>query len=331
MRDRVVRSAVLALILVTAGASAAGAQTCIRIDEQHDTLQLDERTAARMLVGRQFALAGHKVADDNCAATYLISHIRLGNTISVTITGPAGTREATALGLDDLPAVYSQMVKSLTTGQPMGMAVVDRTNVSATQDLPPRRVRAEGYWYARVGFGSLFTESTQHGASFGFGYRAGFDRLALDVSFLNAQLSNDAGYFGSSGSVWSLIKLQTLMLTHPGATRSAYFGGGLSYSRATVRAPAASSTGFPRSGYGSGLQGDLTVGYEITRARSTRIFVQTDIGLPFYHVQVENLTYPEATSPSGGRIYLPPVVTIERQYAPSLAVSLGFGWQGRGR
>lgn len=329
MRHRAVRSVCLALFFVTGAAAAASAQTCIRIDEQHDTLQPDERTAARMLVARQFGLAGHKVADENCAATYLLSHIRLGTTISVTISGPAGTREATALGLDDLPAVYSQMVKSLTTGQPMGLAVVDRSNVSATQDLPPRRVRAEGYWYARVGAGSLFTESAQNGASFGFGYRAGFDRMALDVSFLNAQLSNDAGYFGSSGSVWSLIKLQGLMFTHPAANRSAYFGGGLSYSRASVRAEA--NGGFPRTGYGSGLQGDLTVGYEITRARSTRVFVQTDIGLPFYHVQVETLTYPETTSPSGGRIYLPPTVTIDRQYAPSLAVSLGFGWQGRGR
>jgi hypothetical protein len=329
MRHRAARSAILALTLVAGFAAPAAAQTCIRIDEQHDTLQPDERTAARLLVGKQFALAGQKIADENCAATYLLSHIRLGTTISVTLSGPAGTREATALGLDDLPAVYSQMVKSLTTGQPMGLAVVDRTNVSATQDLPPRRVRAEGYWYARVGFGSLFTESTQNGASFGFGYRAGFDRLALDVSFLNAQLSNDAGYFGSSGSLWSLIKLQGLMYTHPAANRSAYFGGGLSYSRASVHA--ASGGGYPRSGDGSGLQGDLTVGYEITRARSTRIFVQGDVGLPFYHVQVETFTYPETTSPSGGRIYLPPTVTIDRHYVPSLAISLGFGWQGRSR
>jgi hypothetical protein len=329
MRHRAVRSALLALTCITGAAGAASAQTCIRIDEQHDTLQPDERTAARLMVGKQFALAGHKVADENCAATYLISHIRLGTTISVTLTGPAGTREATALGLDDLPAVYSQMVKSLTTGQPMGLAVVDRSNVSATQDLPPRRVRAEGYWYARVGFGSLFSDTTQNGASFGFGYRAGFDRLALDVSFLNAQLSNDAGYYGSSGSVWSLIKLQGLMFTHPNANRSAYFGGGLSYSRAAVRA--GSEGGYPRTGYGSGLQGDLTAGYEITRARSTRVFVQTDIGLPFYHVQVETLTYPETTSPSGGRVYLPPTVSISRQYTPSIAVSLGFGWQGRSR
>ena len=328
MRDRPVRSTLLALIIVCAAAGAAAAQTCITIDEAHDTLQPDERTAARMLVAKQFTLAGHRVVTADCAQTYSVSHIRLGTTIVVTISGPAGTREATALGLDDLPAVYSQMVRSLASGQPMGLAVVDRSNVSASQDLPPRRVRAEGYWYARVGFGSLFTETAQHGAAFGFGYRAGFDRLALDVSFLNAQLSEGAGYFGPSGSLWSLIKLQGLMFTHPSANRSAYFGGGLGYSRTTVRVDSAG--GYPRTGYGSGLQGDLTVGYEMTRARSTRVFVEADVVLPFYQVQVETLTYSEVPT-STGRIYLPPTITVNRQYAPSVAVSVGFGWQGRSR
>ena len=120
MRNDLVRSAVFALAFIAGAAGVASAQTCIRIDEQHDTLQPDERTAARLLVGKQFELAGHRVVDDNCDVTYTVSHIRLGSTITVTLSGPAGTREATALGLDDLPAVYSQMVRSLTTGQPMG-------------------------------------------------------------------------------------------------------------------------------------------------------------------------------------------------------------------
>ena len=142
-----------------------------------------------------------------------MSHIRLGTTITVTLSGPAGKREATALGLDDFPAVYSQMVRSITTGQPMGVGVLDRTNVSATQDLPPRRVFSEGLWYARVGYGSLFGQSTDNGAAFGFGYRAEFDRLGLDVSFLNGQLNDSGSYYAPGSSAWSLIKLQALYFT----------------------------------------------------------------------------------------------------------------------
>ena len=152
MNTCLVRSALFSLILTAGTVRAASAQTCIAIDEQHDMLGPDERTAARLLVSKQFELAGHRVADRDCAATYTVSHIRLGTTISVTLSGPAGKREATALGLDDLPAIYSQMVRSLTTGQPMGIGVLDRTNVSASQDSAAPRPfgrilgRSGGIW-----------------------------------------------------------------------------------------------------------------------------------------------------------------------------------------
>lgn len=321
-----VRSAFFVVMLTAGAARAASAQTCIAIDEQHDMLGRDERTAARLLVGKQFELAGHRVVERDCSATYTVSHIRLGTTINVTLSGPEGRREATALGLDDLPAVYSQMVRSLTTGQPMGLGVLDRTNISASQDLPPRRVHSEGSWYARVGYGSLFGESTHNGAAFGFGYRAEFNRLGLDVSFFNGQLNDAGGYYAPSSSAWSLIKLQGLYFTAPTGNHSAYFGGGLSYGRTELRM--STTGGFPTNGRGAGLQGGLTAGYEIGRVTSARVFVQADVTLPFYHVQLETYAYPQ--TPPNGR-FLPPTVTVERHYAPSLALSVGFGWQRRPR
>ena len=328
MHTCLVRSAFFAMMLTAGAARIASAQTCIAIDEQRDMLTQDERTAARLLVGKQFEVAGHRVAERDCAETYTVSHIRLGTTITVTLSGPAGKREATALGLDDLPAVYSQMVRSLTTGQPMGVGVLDRTNVSATQDLPPRRVFSEGLWYARVGYGSLFGQSTDNGAAFGFGYRAEFDRLGLDVSFLNGQLNDSGSYYAPGSSAWSLIKLQALYFTNPTANRSAYFGGGLSYGRTELQRPATSGDFFPTTGHGAGLQAGLTAGYEIARVTSARVFVQTDVTLPFYDVHLETYSYPQPQS--SGR-YGPPTVTVERQYAPSVAVSVGFGWQRRTR
>lgn len=327
MRSHFVRSALLAVMFTAGAARAASAQTCVAIDEQYDTLGRDERTAARLLVAKQFELAGHRIVERDCVVTYTVSHIRLGTTISVTLSGPTGRREATALGLDDLPAVYSQMVRSLTTGQPMGLGVIDRTNVSATQDLPPRRVHTEGYWYARLGYGSVFGQSTQNGAAFGFGYRAEFDRLGLDLSFFNGQLNDDSTRFGPSSSAWSLIKLEGLFFSNPTGNRSAYFGGGLSYGRAQLRIGSTGS--FPTTGRGAGLQGNLTAGYEIARVTSARVFVQTDVTLPFYNVHLETLSYPQAPPANG--IYLPPTITVDRQYAPSIAISVGFGWQGRSR
>ena len=325
MAYRTVRASICFLLLLTGAARAASAQTCIRIDESADMLAPNERTAALLLVRKQFELAGHPVAETGCQTTYTLSHIRLGSTIIVTITGALGSREGKALGLDDLPAVYSQLVRSLTTGEPMGsIAVLDRTNVSAAQDLPPRRVQSEGYWHARVGYASLFGPTTHPAASFGFGYRAVFDRIGLDMSFLNFQLDNPGSYYSGGSSVVSLIKLEGLYYISPAANRSAYFGGGVSYGRTEIRT--ANGTDFPADGRGAGLQGELTAGYEIGRVTSARFFVQADVTLPFYDVAFETFSYPG--SPSGGR-FGPPTITVDRKYAPSLTFSIGLGWQRR--
>jgi len=323
---RSVRSALFVVMLIAGAARVASGQTCIVVDEPRDTLARDERTAAVLLLGKQLELAGQRIATRDCVATYTVSHIRLGSTIVVTLSGLAGSREGTALGLDDLPAVYSQLVRSLTTGQPMGsLAVLDRNNVSAAQDQAPRRVQSDGVWYARVGYGSLFgPEAAESGASIGFGYRAEFDRLGLDVSFLNFQLDDGGGYYGPSSSGSALIKLQGLYFTNPDGNRSAYFGGGLSYGRTEVRGAATGQ--FPTSGRGAGLQGGLTAGYEIARVTSARVFVQADVTLPFYDVIFER-SYP--TTPPPGGPYGPPTVTVEREYAPSFALSVGLGWQRR--
>jgi hypothetical protein len=327
MPHRAIRASVWFLLLTIGVARAATAQTCVRIDESSDTLAQDERTAAILLVRKQFELAGHRVAEGGCETIYTLSHIRLGNTIIVTLSGALGSREGKALGLDDLPAVYSQLVRSLTTGQPMGsLAVLDRTNVSASQDLPPRRVQSDGYWHARVGHASLFGSTTHQAASFGFGYRAVFNRLGLDMSFFNFQLDDSgANYYGSGSSVFTPIKLEGLYFISPHANRSAYFGGGLSYGRTDIRSE--NGVDYPTTGRGAGLQGELTFGYEIARVTSARLFAQADVTLPFYDVVFETFSYPVASS--NGR-YLPPTITTERQYAPSLTLSVGLGWQ-RGR
>jgi hypothetical protein len=327
MPHPVVRASVCFLLLMGGAVRPALAQTCIKIDESFDTLVQDERTAALLLVRKQFELVGHHVVETGCQTTFTLSHIRLGSTIIVTLSGTMGSREGTALGLEDLPAVYSQLVRSLTTGQPMGsLAVLDRTNVSASQDLPPRRLQSDGYWYARVGHASLFGPVRHHAASFGFGYRAEFNRLGLDMSFLNFQLDDSGAYYGPGSSAVSLIKLEGLYFSNPTGNRSAYFGGGVSYGRTQIRA--SNGDDFPTAGSGAGLQGELTVGYEIARVTSARLFAQADVTLPIYDVVFERFSYPAGSS--NGR-YGPPTISTERHYAPSLTLSVGLGWQRRRR
>ena len=137
MPKRLACSALFVVMMAAGAARAATAQTCVAIDEPRDMLSRDERAAAVLLVGKQFDLAGLPFMNRDCAETYTLSHIRLGTTIVVTLSAAKGSRQATARGLDDLPAVfYSQMVRALMTGQPMGrLAILNRTNVSAAPDL----------------------------------------------------------------------------------------------------------------------------------------------------------------------------------------------------
>jgi len=306
--------------LVLAAARTGSAQMCVAIDTAHDTLSPDERTSAVLLVSKQFEAAGERVGTAPCAAPYLLSHVRLGNTIVVTLSGPTGRREGTALGLDDLPPLYSQMVRSILTGHAIGsMTVIDRTNVTAAQDLEPRRVRSDAFWYARLGYAAIFDNQTYGAPALGFGYRAEFDSVGVDVSFFNMAYHTPAGYYGasSSASTGSLLRLEAMYFADPKSNQTPYFGGGMSWGSTETSANG-------RYAHGSGLQGELTAGYEIGRATSVRIFMQADAALPFYNVISETYTYP-ARLPNGA--YPLPIVTTEHRYTPSLVVSIGIGWQ----
>jgi hypothetical protein len=320
-RVRVLQAVGFVLLLAVPGRALA-ADVCITVDEAHDTFSPAERRAAVLLLQRQFEREGAHVVAPGCANEYVVAHVRLGNTIAITLSGPAGTRDAVARGMDDIPAVYSQMVRSLLRGEPMQAGgVVDRTNVSRGQSEAANRVYSDSLLYARLGYGALFGDRTYGGVSVGMlGYRRELDAFAVDVSFFNLLYKSSSGPYGlgpgrDSGSTGNWLKLEFLRFTAPRADRSLYVGGGLSWSTANLNRD---DTHWD----GSGLQGELTAGYEVGRTSSIRVFVQTDVGLPFYRLNGSTYTYLNVA---------PYVVTATtRRYAPSLALSLGIGWQ-RGR
>ena len=326
MNSRLISVTFLAAFLCLAAAEA-GAQVCVRIDESQDTLTQNDRVAAVLLLTREFAMAGEQPAPD-CSTPYLLAHIKLGNSITVTLSGPKGERQGTALGLDDLPALYNQMVRSLLTGRPMtGLAVVDRSNVTAAQ-ATAQRVHSDSFTYARLGYGGIFAGHTYGTPSFGFGYRAELDKVALDVSFLNLQVGQSESY-GSSATAGgaSLVKLSGLYLLNRHANSTPYLGGGLSWGRTYINdaypaeftpigtGPAGTIYYYNTGGRGSGLQGELTAGYELGRATTIRMFMQADAILPFYSVTSQTISSRGLVSSS------------TRRYTPSLVLSVGLGWQ----
>lgn len=319
---RNLRILLMGWVFLPVAAGQAMADVCLSIDESRDNFSPHDRAAALVLLGQQFELAGERIVAPGCPSAYVVSHVQLGETVTITLAGPRGRRDAIARGLDDVPNVYSQMVRSLMRGQPMtAEGIVDRTNVSSKQSETPNRVYSDSLLYARLGYGAVFGEQTQQGASIGMlGYRRELDKFGIDVSFFNMQYQSTGsanGYGRESGMTGTWLKLEFLHFGHPTSDRSPYVGAGLSWSVANTDTQT-------RSWSGSGLQGELTAGYEFGRASTIRVFLQGDVGLPFYKLS------------SGSYVYsgVPPyysVGPIEYRYAPSVSFSLGLGWQRGGK
>ena len=314
----------IALLLFVGMPCPARADVCLAVDEARDTFSPSDRSAALLLLARQFELAGERVVPAGCSTEYVVSHVQFGTRITITLSGPMGQRDATAMGKDDVPAVYSQMVRSLLRGLPMeATGVVDRTNVSGTQAAEPNRIHSDSVWYARLGYGAHFADQAYGGPSVGFfGYRREGNRYGIDVSFLNFQYksSSSTPYAyasqGSSGMTGSWLKLEILRYFAPASDRSFYGGAGLSWSTTNLDHDTTRWEG-------DGLQGELTAGYEFGRAGSIHVFFQGDVGLPFYDLQGMTYTYTNA----------PPFirdVIVAHRYVPSFSISLGLGWQRGG-
>src|SRR6185295_14542034 len=105
-----------------------------------------------------------------CDQSYVVFHVKLGNSVSITLTGPQGYRQATAHGIEDLPNWYDQMVRSLLSGQPLSTTGtgVTRDNVAMTQ-MAPNRVEADSLWYIRLGYGMTFGGDLRKGPALGLG------------------------------------------------------------------------------------------------------------------------------------------------------------------
>jgi hypothetical protein len=284
--------------LLWAVPSQAKADTCVALDTGRDGLSHDEQQAARVLFEEALAQAGHSVTGADCSETWTLYHVKMGDSVTVVAKGPYGTQKRRVSAIEELPAVYDQMAKSLTQGSPAtnDSEAMSRDTVTASQ-TKPQRVKADHMWYVKLGFVGGSADRVHTGPLFGFGTRWELDRFALDVSFLTFALL-DQGSGEDSGVSGEFIGLSGHYFFNPSANHTPYVGLGVGYGGQSLPA------GFD----GSGLHGKVAAGYELFRASSIRAFAQLDLTLPFY------LTHDETESRD------------EDHYVPTLGLSVGAGW-----
>jgi hypothetical protein len=301
-------------------ATRAAAQACVEVDTDRDTLSDQDRSASRSLLLQALEQNGEKVArgknGGRCATTYTVSTVRLGNSVSTTVTGPQGTRTMSLRAIEDLPNAYDQIVRSLQSGRGISetSGAMTRENVTANQ-AAPRRAEADSLWYARLGGGAVLGGSGNTGPAFGCGYRYELDSVGIDLSFFNLtyashKTTDEFGYTTNEPSLsGSWARLLGYYFVSPKESASLYFGGGLSWGGSSVL------DGDYLYG-GSGIQGELSAGFEVLRASTLRLFVQVDATLPFYKSDVDAAA---SLYPVGG-------LPDDTRYTPTVMVSIGGGF-----
>jgi hypothetical protein len=304
-----------ALGLATLGATLAApvtawAAACVVVDEQRDGLDEEERQAAKTLFEEALSENGVEVAREGCTETWTLYHVRLGKTVTVVVQGPRGTRRERVKTVEDLPAVYSQLTRAIVTGTENTTESnnVDRRNVTEAQ-TETRRVAADAIWYAKLGYGATPANELNSGPAFGFGRRWELDRIGIDLSFLNFLLYQTSN--GIDGTSVGWVELGVDYFFSPYANNSLFMGAGLSLGSHAL--PSDEGEEYT----GGGLQGKVTLGYELFRASTIRLLVEADARLPFHRLSRDRF---EPVTGASVR---------DHTYAPTFVLSLGIGWGGR--
>jgi hypothetical protein len=196
---------------------------------------------------------------------------------------------------------------------------------TAGAQMAVRQVRSDAFGYMVFGYGSVFGGQTYGGPALGGGYRAELDSLGIDLSFSILACTHTRGVPSTDCQTSDLnpigmqLNVQGLYFLKSGVDSAVYVGGGLGWGQTGFSNYVVTSSTFWRGG---GPQGKLSVGYELaTRHRRERAFVQADAVLPFYRMTGETVIH-SRTAPRG-------VPGTEHRYAPSLSVSVGFGFNAR--
>lgn len=265
-------------------------RTCLEIDARTDGLAPPDREHAIQLMTRVLEREDLLVVADACTETYTLSHEREGDGYVIRLRSPAGKRRMVTPALNELSAKYTRLAHSLVEAKvaPAPEAAAQPAVIENAQEpLPtaaPIMLDAEepaasaeprakrNTWYGTVG------AQVMGGAAFGLGYRHNLGRASIDIAY-NGRSSD------SSGTDAMSIGFELLRNKRLSPNAIGYVGGGLSLGSMSRGEDLYYYGGNSYDYYwGSGLQGELTAGMQLGKARGVQFLAQLDITLPFYRM-----------------------------------------------
>lgn len=309
---------VLAMVAVTSIATTGFAQEvdrCVSVDREQDMLGTAEQKGAVALFQQELNKRGAVTVTEGCPSTIVLTHVRLGDSITVMAVGEGRHLDARVRSVNDLPAAYSQLAGALVGGTEVSKAT-DRNNVMQSQ-ADPMRIKADSLIYFGLGYGMISAPQAQGGPDFEAGYRYELDWVAVDLS-LDSSLfglnENRGDNLDNQEGVAFGVNLDALYFFDPTADHSIYAGAGLGWTTAYLESGS-------RNWDGSGIAGRALVGYELLRSSDIRLMVAAQAVLPFYTLAGSNDGHDEMNG-------MPTDLGDhgERQWAPTFTTSLGIGW-----
>jgi hypothetical protein len=303
--------------MLSVGASAAATPVCIAIDPATDQLSEEESRMAIGLLSQSVAVWGRTLVTDGCEEPWLLSHVKIGEQLSVGLRGEGTAHVLKAAGFGALVDTYLELLRAHESarGGRVTEKVVDQAAVAQPESVlkpaspalgPARRAwfgfgKGHGHFYARLGYHGTIRHDLDLGPSLGLGYRVEFGRVIFDVSTVNLNFWRENPYQDYHTTWNAYLRLMAFRYLDDYLNLNLYVGGGLSYGRTDTH----------DSFRASGLQTDLGLGYEILRNTWARTFVQVVATLPLYQVYARDYYYPGIYEPD---------------YAFSVAASVGVGF-----
>ena len=301
-------SLAFAAALVLGARSASAANVCVALDEANDTLEVNERKAAATVLRQALVANHHVVVTGTCEDTYTAGHVRLGKSMSVMLTSSKGSRTARAGLIDELPAIYDQLIRALDSGKDLGDdGVTSRKNATLDQAVP-NRVQADNIARFTIGYGATLGQASAPGPTLGGGYRYELDRFAVDADINSLLGQKGAG--ATRGGFQAGIR--GVYFFDPTASASLYAGAGAAF--------LLSASEIDHWSYsGSGLAGRASVGYEFLRESTIRMTVEVDAVLPVFKLTRD--------TSFGEMLGVPTAATGPASvYAPIIGLNFGIGW-----
>ncbi|MFT4975443.1 MAG: hypothetical protein ACI8S6_001330 [Myxococcota bacterium] len=267
MMKNVLLTALLAAGLVTT--ATASAASCIILDESRDSLSPGEQSSALLLLEDALSDAGMSIGEPPCEDPWEVSHARLGESITVILSTRTTRQRMTVARIEELPVAYERLIRAIQTGVSVTESA-DRNSVTSSEQSQ-NRIEAEPLIYAQLGAGVTSLDSPAVGTALGGGYRHELDRIAIDIGLFQMNIPN---LEESDFAHISIVNLGVLYYLDPEANSSTYFGGGVG-----------AGVGVSDNDAQFGAQVIGSVGYEMLRSTSIRIFPQLDLTAPIYTLE----------------------------------------------